>query len=202
MDIWTINSRTYAMSVGGGAVHSYIAIKDNAGRVVAEYHGFPFDRETGDREGDNPLAFTPLSNFQLRPDRFRGEFWPARQNPRVHEEEVFRGSPSQVQQIQLALDRAMDVIDQKDIDYGGVHFLSESRNSNSMYGTLMQVADQEAQAIGAGRIEIPDRLLRDKVVFDSDGRSSWAPGIHRNLLLEPDPALTNKRSARPDKNKS
>ena len=173
------------MPVGGGAVHSHIAIKDNAGRVVVEYHGFPFDRDAGTWEERNPLALTPLSDFQLRPRRFRGEFWPANQDPRVHEVEVFRGSPTQVQQIQLALDKAMKVIDQKNIDYGGVHFFSESRNSNSMYGTLMQVADQEAQALGAGRIEVPDRLLRDNVVFDSQGRSSWAPGIHRDLLIEP-----------------
>lgn len=190
------------MSVGGGAVHSYIAIKDNAGRIVAEYHGFPFGRETGDWEGDNPLAFTPFSNFQLRPARFRREFWPAHQNPEVYEEEVFRGPPSQVQQIQFALDKAMKVIDQKNINYGGVHFLSESRNSNSMYGTLMQVADQEAQAIGAGRIEIPDRLLSDNVVFDSQGRSSWAPGIHRNPLLEPNPTVTSRPNAERGKNKS
>lgn len=202
MDIWTINSRTFALPVGGGAVHSYIAIKDNAGRVVAEYHGFPFNRETGDWEGDNPLAFTPLSNFRLRPARFRGEFWPAHQSPQVHEEEVFRGSPGQVRQIQTALEKAIKVIDQKDLDYGGVHFLSESRNSNSMYGTLMQVADQEAQAIGAGRIEIPDRLLQDNVVFDRQGRSSWAPGIHRDLLLEPTSAPTNTPAAAARKNKS
>ena len=187
MDVWTINSRTFAMPIGGGAVHSYIAVKDNAGRVVAEYHGFPFDREARTWEEGNPLAFTPLSNFQLRPRRLRGEFWPANQDSRVHEVEVFRGSPSQVQQIQLALDKAIKVIDQKDIDYGGVHFLSESRNSNSM------------QAIGAGRIEIPDRLLSDNVVFDSQSRSSWAPGIHRDLLLEPNPTVTSRPKAELEK---
>lgn len=193
MDVWTIHSRTFAMPVGGGAVHSYIAIKDNAGRVVVEYHGFPFDRETGDYEGNNPLAFTPLSNFQLRPVRIRGENWQSNQNPGVHDEEVFRGSPSQVLQIQTALDLAMKEIDRQDLDYGGVHFLSESRNSNSVYGTLMQIANEEAQAIGAGRIEIPDRLLRDDVVFDSQSRSSWAPGIHRNLLPDGVPAIIKKR---------
>ena len=87
MDRWTISSRTYAMPVGGGAVHSYIAIKDNTGRVVAEYHGFPYSRETGLWEGDNPLAFTPLSNFQLRARQFPRQFWPSRQNLRVHDEE-------------------------------------------------------------------------------------------------------------------
>lgn len=123
MDNWTINSRTYAMPVGGGAVHSYIAVKDQAGRIVAEYHGFPYDRETGDYEGENPLAFTPLSNFQLQAVQRPDEHWPSSRYPQVHEEEVFRGSRSQVEQIQAEMNRAADDINRMDLDYGGVHFL-------------------------------------------------------------------------------
>lgn len=172
------------MPVGGGAVHSYIAVKDNAGRIVAEYHGFPYDRETGDYEGDNPLAFTPLSNFQLRAIQRPDEHWPSSRYPQVHDEEVFRGSRSQVELIQAEMNQAAKDINRLNLDYGGVHFLSESRNSNSVYRTLMRVADGKALDIGAGRIEVPDRLLQDNITFDSQSRSSWAPGIHRDLLSD------------------
>jgi len=202
MDNWTISSRTYALPVGGGAVHAYIAIKDDSGRVVAEYHGFPINRETGDNEGANPLAITPLSNFQLQARRMAGEYWPLRQFTQVHDEEVFRGSQSQVQQIQSAPDNAMREIDVHDFDYGGVHFLSESRNSNSVYGTLMQVADERAQEIGAGRIETPERLVKDNIVFDQQSRSSWAPGIHRNLLPDGLSPPANKKAPPLFRNKS
>ncbi len=122
MDEWTISSRTYAIDVGGGAVHAYIVIEDNSGRVIAEYHGFPYSRETGEYEGNNPLAFTPLSNFRLRPRRLAGESGMSREVARVHEDEVFRGPRSQVLQIQSAIDDAMMEIDRQDIDYGGGAF--------------------------------------------------------------------------------
>ncbi len=140
MGDWTISSRTFALPVGGGAVHAYIAIKDGNGRVAAEYHGFPIDRATGDNQGGNPISFTPFHDFRLQAEGLSGEFWDSTQDLRVHDEEVFRGSQSQVRQIQSALDAARHDINPKDLDYGILHLVSESQNSNSVYGMLMGVA--------------------------------------------------------------
>ena len=59
----------------------------------------------------------------------------------------------------------------------------------------MQVANDKAQEMGAGQIAIPGRLLQDDIVFDSQSRSSWAPGIHRNLL--PDGTSTSPKKITP-----
>lgn len=176
------------MPTGGGAVHSYIAIRDDAGRVVAEYHGFPFSRKNGSgtndqrpfdwndklREADNPISITPFHDFRLEAQLVPGEWWPTGpgQRVRIADEEVFRGSRQHVQQIQAELDGAVADINRGDHDYGAAHFLSESRNSNSVYATLMGVADAKARTVGGDPIEIPERLLRDDVVFDKQSRSS------------------------------
>lgn len=196
MKDWSISSRTFAMPTGGGAVHAYIAISDPMGRVVAEYHGFPFTRRPLEkvskprvfdwddprRQADNFWSITPVHNFRLEAERVPGEFWNARQDLRVHDEEVFIGTGDQVAAIRSALDDGMKAINQRDFDYGAAHWLSESQNSNSVYATLMGIADDKAQEMGADRIAIPGRLLQDDIVFDRQSRSSWAPGIHRDLL--------------------
>ena len=192
MDEWRISSRTFALPTGGGAVHAYIAVKDETGRVVDEYHGFQVDRETGDIAGGNPVSYLPGSRFPLEARRIRGEHWPSRRDLRVHEEEVFRGSREQVREIQAELDQAVGDINSRNLKYGALHFLSESQNSNSVYSTLMQVANDKANEMGVGSIDIPGRLLRDDIVFDNQSRSSWAPGIHRNLLPKEHPRHRRK----------
>lgn len=184
MDEWTISSRTFALPTGGGAVHAYLAIKDGMGRVVAEYHGFQIDPDTNEIAADNPLSYIPGSGFPLNARLIRGEYWPSRRNLRVHDEEVFRGSSKQIKEIRSELDEAVKGINRQNLEYGALHVLSESQNSNSVYATLMRVADEKAREIGAGQIEVPGRLLRDDIVFDSQSRSSWAPGTHRDLLPE------------------
>ena len=107
MDNWTISSRTFALPTGGGAVHAYIAIKDNTGKVIHEYHGFQIDRETNKIADGNPLSYLPGSDFPLQARRWPGEYWSSRQELRVHDEEVFRGSRKQVGLIGAELDRAV-----------------------------------------------------------------------------------------------
>ena len=170
------------MATGGGAVHAYIAIEDNTGRAVREYHGFQVDPETGAEATDNPASYIPGSGFALSARIRGGETVWSNQRARVADEEVFRGSRSQVERILGDLDQAVDDINQMSLQYDAVRFLSEAQNSNSVYGTLMRVADGRAQGLGAGPIETPERLMRDDVLRDEEGRSSWAPGIHRNLL--------------------
>ena len=114
----------------------------------------------------------------------------------VHDEEVFRGSRSQVGQIRSALDAAAAEINRRDLDYGIIHLFSESQNSNSVYGTLMGVAAAKARDIGANPVTIPGRLLDDQVVFDPRGRSSWAPGIHRDLLAPGQMTAPARRASR------
>lgn len=201
MDEWTINSRTLPLPPGGGSVHAYIAIRDDTGRVVREYHGFQADPETGDLAVDNPASYIPGSGFALTARIRSGESALPNPRARVADEEVFRGSRSQVERILADLDQAVADINRQNLEYDAVRFFSESQNSNSVYGTLMRVADERARKLGAGPIEVPERLHDDDIVRDDESRSSWAPGIHRNLL--PDGLSTSTKKAPPlFKNKS
>ena len=195
MDDWTISSRTYALDTGGGAVHAYVVIKDNTGRVVREYHGLQTDPETGDSAGGNPTSYLPGSGFKLRVWRFQGETEMSKDQVRVTDDEVFRGSRGQVERILADLDQAANEINQQNYKYDAVRVFSESQNSNSVYGTLMRVADERAQRLGARPIEIPERLQQDDIIRDEEGRSSWAPGIHRDLL--PDGLSTSTKKVPP-----
>ena len=197
MEEWTINSRTLPLAPGGGSVHAYIAIRDNTGRVVREYHGFQIDPETKELAVDNPASYFPGSGFALGARVFSGEsnWW----NPgaRPADEEVFRGSRSQVERILVDLDQAEVDINQQRFEYDAVRFLSEAQNSNSVYGTLMRVADERALELGAGPIDVPERLLRDDIIRDEESRSSWAPGIHRDLLPNGLSTSTKKKKVPP-----
>lgn len=201
MDKWTISSRTYALPIGGGAVHAYIAVKDDTGQVIAEYHGFQVDPETGNTAGNDSSSYFPGSNFRLEARQYPEEYWQSRTDLRVHDEEVFRGSPEQVAQIRTELDQAVEDINDRELRYQAFKLFSDSQNSNSVYRTLMEVAGSRAEEIGADPIAIPGRLMRNDIVFDSQSRSSWAPGIETHLLpkgtstspkKQPPPLFRNK----------
>ncbi len=201
MERWTISSRTYALPIGGGAVHAYIAIKDDTGQVVAEYHGFQVDPDTGKLAVGDSSSYFPGSDFTLQARQFTEEYWQPRTNLRVHDEEVFRGSREQVAQIRVELDQAAKDINDQGLRYEAAKIFSESQNSNSVYRTLMEVAGNKAEEIGAAPIMIPGKLLQDDIVFDGQSRSSWAPGIGLNLLpkgtssspkKQPPPLFENK----------
>ena len=94
-------------------------------------------------EGDNPLAITPIHDFRLEARRVTGESLIPKKDLRVYEEEAFRGNEKQIRQILSALKSAVVDINRRDLDYGSIHLLSESQNSNSVYGTLMGVAEAQ-----------------------------------------------------------
>ena len=71
---------------------------------------------------------------------------------------VFRCSQDQVAQIRTALDQAVEDINRQDLQYEAVNLFSESQNSNSVYRTLMDVADEirrRRRRVGLERLAIP-----------------------------------------------
>ena len=202
---WTIESRSFSIPfVGGGYTHTYHAILDEKGSVIAEYHGVPVDDNGKIVRGIGAFTRDDLILTSRRFDKGRDGMRPPR-GGKIAREVVFSGSEGEVRAIDGALRAEAEKIDAKDLEYAFVHIFREAQNNNSVYATNTLVADGAARRFGKS-VQMPERLADDSILWGKKGLyggsepfrpNSYAPGKDRILLNPDELSVSQGRSGSP-----
>ncbi|MEM6780359.1 MAG: hypothetical protein AAF569_00690 [Pseudomonadota bacterium] len=158
---WSIDLRSRTVLdvpfIRNDPVHLYLSLVDPNGEEVGQIHGFPFDRDTGEKSVAGWFGNTLRAVFNTHMD--------SQQTTLV--EQLWSGSRDEFASKLTRAAETMEQLNDGNLQYHPYIPLLNEQNSNAMARKVMEVMD----------LRIPDSIRSS---FFSFGRNiTWAPGFAR-----------------------